>query len=76
MKNCPWGTPADLEGSSEKDLVADGRGVISAGMLGIDLLGITGVWLGGNWKWYPPPGCGDPISEGILGIDRLGATTP
>lgn len=49
MKNCPLGTPPiAFDGSSEKDLAAAGRppppGVISAGMFGIDLLGITGVW--------------------------------
>ena len=44
MKNCPCGTPPGFEGSSENDLVAGGRGVISAGMFGIDLLGMTGVW--------------------------------
>ena len=47
MKNCPWGTPMGMEGSSENDRVVE-RGVISAGMFGMDRLGTTVGWLRGN----------------------------
>ena len=38
MKNCPWGTPMGMEGSLENDRAVE-RGVISAGMFGMDRLG-------------------------------------